>query len=767
VDDPEIFKICLEYWHVFANELYTDDTQFAGGGARRGGLVDDGGGLGLDLGGGAGLQPLALGGGGSMGRKALYRVDLLTRLRQTMIQNMAKPEEVLVMEDENGDVVREMQKDTEVIAQYKTMRETLVFLTHLNCEDTEAIMLDRLASQVAPASPDWSWQNLNTLCWAIGSISGAMSEEEEKRFLVTVIKDLLGLCEEKKGKDNKAVIASNIMYVVGQYPRFLRAHWKFLKTVVNKLFEFMHEKHPGVQDMACETFLKIAQKCKRKFVTRQASEDLPFIVELTAMVPSIILELENHQVHTFYEAAACMLSERLLPVVPGAGGAAAVEPLDRAKCLMDLLALPNQTWAAVMAQATASAGESLKQPETVRELNKFLKTNIRVCSAVGPLYVAELQVLFGDLMNVYTAYSEYQKLMVDTGGEHATHHALFKGMRGVKREALRLLTTFVDRCGDPEAPPATVAASLMPLLLQASPSSVLGDYHRSAPNVRDPEVLALFSTCITKLPLAEMEGGAPVTRIMDALFEATLQMITGNFEDFPEVRLQFFTLLKAINSHSFASLFAIPPETRKLVVDSVAFAIKHTERNVAETGLDILFELLQNVDRHPTVAQEFHQQFLVLLVQEVLYVMTDRLHKSGIKMHATLLRHLCHAVEMGQVTAPLFNPAEHPAGMTNPAFLRTYIAQLLSSQFTNLGQAQVVGFVTGLFDVAMDVAAYKAHLRDFLVALKEFSADEDVQQLYDEEVVATRDAASAEEAARRQAVPGLLNPYELDDLGDL
>lgn len=69
-----------------------------------------------------------------------------------------------------------------------------------------------------------------------------MHEEDEKRFLVTVIKDLLGLCEQKKGKDNKAIIASNIMYVVGQYPRFLRAHWKFLKTVVNKLFEFMHGK---------------------------------------------------------------------------------------------------------------------------------------------------------------------------------------------------------------------------------------------------------------------------------------------------------------------------------------------------------------------------------------------------------------------------------------------------------------------------------------------------------------------------------------------
>lgn len=39
--------------------------------------------------------------------------------------------------------------------------------------------------------------------------------------------------------------------MVGQYPKFLRAHWKFLKTVVNKLFEFMHETHPGVQVCAC------------------------------------------------------------------------------------------------------------------------------------------------------------------------------------------------------------------------------------------------------------------------------------------------------------------------------------------------------------------------------------------------------------------------------------------------------------------------------------------------------------------------------------
>lgn len=56
---------------------------------------------------------------------------------------------MIIVEDDNGEIVREMTKDTEVIAQYKTMRETIVYLTNLNYEDTEAIMLEKLDLQVA------------------------------------------------------------------------------------------------------------------------------------------------------------------------------------------------------------------------------------------------------------------------------------------------------------------------------------------------------------------------------------------------------------------------------------------------------------------------------------------------------------------------------------------------------------------------------------------------------------------------------------------
>ena len=65
-------------------------------------------------------------------------------------------------------------KEIDTIVLYKSMRELLVYLTHLDVSDTETILTEKLSKQVD--GTEWSWNNLNTLCWAIGSISGAMSK---------------------------------------------------------------------------------------------------------------------------------------------------------------------------------------------------------------------------------------------------------------------------------------------------------------------------------------------------------------------------------------------------------------------------------------------------------------------------------------------------------------------------------------------------------------------------------------------------------------
>jgi exportin-1 len=63
----------------------------------------------------------------------------------------------------------------------------------------------------------------------------------------------------------------------------------------------MHEKHPGVQDMASETFLKIAKLTKHMFIIVHDNEKEPFINELIRSMPENCKDLEQHQRLMVYE----------------------------------------------------------------------------------------------------------------------------------------------------------------------------------------------------------------------------------------------------------------------------------------------------------------------------------------------------------------------------------------------------------------------------------------------------------------------------------
>lgn len=59
--------------------------------------------------------------------------------------------------------------------------------------------------------------------------------------------------------------------------------------------------------MACDTFLKISNKCKRKFVVLQLQEQQPFVAELLDNLTTIIQDLQPHQIHSFFESVGLMI----------------------------------------------------------------------------------------------------------------------------------------------------------------------------------------------------------------------------------------------------------------------------------------------------------------------------------------------------------------------------------------------------------------------------------------------------------------------------
>ncbi|XP_019199745.1 PREDICTED: protein EXPORTIN 1A isoform X2 [Ipomoea nil] len=685
VDDTEVFKVCLDYWNSLVLELF-EAHHNVDNPAMTAALM--------------GLQmPMLPGMADGLGAQQMQRRQLyagpMSKLRLLMICRMAKPEEVLIVEDENGNIVRETMKDNDVLVQYKIMRETLIYLSHLDHEDTEKQMLRKLSKQLD--GEDWSWNNLNTLCWAIGSISGSMMEEQENRFLVMVIRDLLNLCEITKGKDNKAVIASNIMYVVGQYPRFLRAHWKFLKTVVNKLFEFMHETHPGVQDMACDTFLKIVQKCKRKFVIIQVGENEPFVSELLTTLPTTIADLEPHQIHSFYESVGQMIQ-------------AESDAQKRDEYLQRLMQLPNQKWAEIIGQARVSV-DYLKDQDVIRGVLNILQTNTSAASSLGTYFLSQITLIFLDMLNVYRMYSELISTSIAQGGPFASRTSVVKLLRSVKRETLKLIETFLDKAEDQPH----IGKQFVPPMMDP----VLGDYARNVPDARESEVLSLFATIINKYKSTMIDD---VPRIFEAVFQCTLEMITKNFEDYPEHRLKFFSLLRAIATHCFPALIRLSTEQLKLVMDSIIWAFRHTERNIAETGLNLLLEMLKNFQASE-FCNQFYRTYFLTIEQETFAVLTDTFHKPGFKLHVLVLQHLFCVVESGMLTEPLWDASTVTYSYPNNAvFVREYTIKLLSTSFPNMTSSEVTQFVSALFESTNDLSVFKNNIRDFLVQSKEFSA---------------------------------------------
>ncbi|KAL9065314.1 MAG: hypothetical protein Q9157_007516 [Trypethelium eluteriae] len=727
IDDREIFKICLDYWTKLLSELYDEMQQLP---------ITDINPL-LNM----GVSGLSNGGAPHPNVLANYPLrkhkygEVLTHLRQVMIEKMVRPEEVLIVENDEGEIVREFVKESDTIQLYKTTRECLVLLTHLDVVDTEHIMSDKLAKQVDGS--EWSWANCNTLCWAIGSIAGAMNEETEKRFLVTVIKDLLGLTEMKRGKDNKAVVASNIMYIVGQYPRFLKAHWKFLKTVVNKLFEFMHETHEGVQDMACDTFIKIANKCKRHFVALQPGETEPFIDEIVRNMRKITCDLSPQQVHTFYEACGYMIS---------AQGQKGIQE----RLISELMSLPNAAWDQII-QSAQKDPNILQDGETIKVIGNIMKTNVSACSSIGAYFQSQIGRIYLDMLTMYRHSSELIDNSVQREGNIATKMPKVRGLRTVKKEILKLVNIYVEKADDLEM----VRTMLVPQLLEA----VLNDYKRNVPDAREAEVLNVMTTIINKLNV-QMEDLIPT--IMENVFECTLDMINKDFSEYPEHRVEFFKLLRTINLRCFNALLQLDNRQFKFVIDACMWASKHDNRDVESAGLNMCLELMSNMaDTDPHTCNAFFQQFFTTILQDVFFVLTDSDHKAGFKSQSMLLAKMFWFVDSGKLQGPIYQSGQAPDGTSNKDFLREFVGSLLTNAFPNLQAVQIKSFIDSLSANNNDLPRFKLTLRDFLIQLKEFSGDN--AELFAEEREQAATDAKLQERERAMKIGGLLKPSEIDD----
>ena len=201
-----------------------------------------------------------------------------------------------------------------------------------------------------------------------------------------------------------------------------------------------------------------------------------------------------------------------------------------------------------------------------------------------------------------------------------------------------------------------------------------------------------------------MEDKVPV--IMENVFECTLEMINKDFSEFPEHRVEFFSLLRAINLHCFPGKFICHQCTQytddlpallkldnrqfKFVIDSCMWASKHDNREVEYAGLNMCLELISNIaETDANTSNAFFQQFFIPILQDVFFVLTDTDHKAGFKSQSLLLSRMFYFVHPAdgsspKIQGPVYAAEQAPSGTSNKDFLSDFVGNLLQTAFPNL-----------------------------------------------------------------------------------
>lgn len=353
-----------------------------------------------------------------------------------------------------------------------------------------------------------------------------------------------------------------------------------------RLCRFQHpygaELHAGVQDMACDTFIKISQKCKKHFVMPQLQEYKPFVEELLDEIHLHISDLEPRQIDTFYEAVGYMIS-------------AQDSPPARLALIERLMEIPNKKWAEVVNVASMDVSV-LMDGQTIQVLIDVLKTNVSACKSIGHPFIDQLGTLYMDMLLFYKTLSENVQSAITQEGEGVAQQPLMHLIRAAQSEILKLIATWISKSENPQV----VMENFIPPLLEA----VLGNYQASMPVARDTQVLETMVTVVNRL---REHISSEVIKIFGAVFESTLEMINEDFTVYPQHRRDFYKLLLAIVTHCFPAFCTLTEEQLKMVVDAVVWGFKHPMRDVADTALKTLKQLLEGAQATPEMAAAFHQ----------------------------------------------------------------------------------------------------------------------------------------------------------------
>lgn len=669
VKDKGIFKSCVEFWIFFTNYYKkihlskNDQTQV------------------LNLNQNNNLLNF---------QREIYKSSILNHSIMQLILKMPRPKEVNIFIDEDGLPKEQTYVNTENSSLYNTMREIFRNFAILNWGSLNEILKYKLDKQIDGS--EFSYNNLNSFCWTAGCLSNVLNINEEKNFFISILRALLGFVQKKTNTEDKIVIATCIMHIVSQYERFLKQNPDFLNIVIKKLFEFMREKFNGVRSMACNIFLKIAKNAKHcfKYNNNKMVEDI--IIQMPDLLD--VLQHNTFYCLQLYEGVSHMISVQNNPEL-------------ETQLIYKILNKIQNDWENI--NKNCNNPNFLSTEQNTQMLNFYLRINEKVCLAAGHSYINYFDNNFQNITKIYENYLQLINQTLKNNGIAALNFIEVKKYRGVRKNILNLLQTFVSK-NHGQQNFVKKYQNLLTFALQL--------YNQEDENIREPEMLLYLSKAIDCLKNQMVELSS---EMIPLLLQSILPMITKDFSSFPETRQNFFKLIQSLVKNAFPVFLNIPAEIFKTIIDCVIWAFKHELPLISEIGLKTLNTILESVCKNENFMNQFFKFYYIQIITDVLYVLTDELHINGFSLQSKTIFLLINALN-GISVDLLEGDGDNKIKVFN------YVLNIMIKNFGNLAKNDHQRLLRRVFEASCEgKQALETGLRDYLVSLKIYTKnDQDI-----------------------------------------
>jgi len=544
-----------------------------------------------------------------------FFAKILIDLLVLIIVRMAKPEEVLIREDNNGQIIKVTLRDTETFELHIKLKNILAKIAKKNPKIFKKVSLDKLAFQ--SKKKYWNRKILNSICWSVGATTGILGEEDEKNFIITIIKDLLYLCDTKQGKDNKSVIASNIMFLVGQYPRFLKAHWKFLKTVINKLFEFMKEIHPGIQDMACDTFHKICKDCYNVILANEINQD-KFLLEYIFESLTILKKFDEFRhIEQFLNVIGFLISKLKTGI-------------NLKKYTEKIFKFINENFSFDSPSVTFLYNK--KYSDQLLKVLTLHKNFVLRLKEKCPLYYLGL---LEEKLHIYKIIENFLKKNKHGFPCRNFDKVHLKNLDLIRKEIVALGYAIVTR----------PSPQMSELYFKGKNSMFIGPLLKSfsaSQNIykQDTNIIEFGTRILNNRIMANRLDIAVL--IFKKIFIPTLNLLKNNYDTYYDFRISFFRLLKFLIEKNFSFLFILdyePLEAEKyfaMVIHSLVWGFKHPYLPISFLATNLLEIFLLSIYRN-NQEKYFYSNYFSYVFIDLTICLLDREHFFSINKSVSLL----------------------------------------------------------------------------------------------------------------------------------